>query len=467
MGLKKGQCRRRREQVSAPAEDLLTSLQDDLLISILSFLPVKQRVALSAVCSCFRRLLPSIPRLDAFRLDVGHPSGGVDISQQFTFPRALIRQCHIAFHDGATELPNPLGQLLVGGLVEVGVEDLILETSGCKRWFNLREICCFFGIMSLRSLSLRRIAVGGFCNRLLPATVACTTFLTSLKMDHCVLGLYGRFNFLHSFLASSCPFLETLQFICCAELYASDLTIRSTSIKHLVLLHNGPNIRTIDVRCPKLESLTVDVAADLRIEAPKVQHASLLLCLDPPVDPPDALTKLFGTAFRSFPGAWLMLNSSKTPNGLAAENEIDRIVSPEDKEDLVIFNLDFNLEDQSSTMIFTQFLKKCHHSDNKFDIHVGAAHIQSTKETARDDDQLLHHGSTDAVELIKLRMIMPEKIFRGFLSNQKEMKEELKQMGLRKLKSHSSRDQFDDIVASNESLVEVSSSVANCIEMKF
>ncbi|XP_074574106.1 uncharacterized protein LOC141830603 [Curcuma longa] len=175
--------------------------------------------------------------------------------------------------------------------------------------------------------------------------------------------------------------------------------------------------------------------------------------------------KLFGTAFRSVP-AWLMLNSSTTPNGLAAENEIDRIVSREDKEGVVIFNLDFDLKDQSSTMIFTQFLKKCHHSDNEFDIHVGAAHIQSANETARDD-QLLHHGSTDAVELIKLRMIMPEKTFRGFLSKQKEMEEELKQLGLRKLKSRTSRDQFDDVLASNESLVEVSSSITNCIEMKF
>ncbi|XP_042455139.1 uncharacterized protein LOC122039742 [Zingiber officinale] len=79
----------RRDHASAP-EDRLTSLHNDLLISILSFLPIKQRVALSAVCSRFLRLLPSIPRLDAFRLEVVHPSGGVDISQHFTFPRALI-----------------------------------------------------------------------------------------------------------------------------------------------------------------------------------------------------------------------------------------------------------------------------------------------------------------------------------------------------------------------------------------
>ncbi|XP_074560416.1 uncharacterized protein LOC141816563 [Curcuma longa] len=464
MGLKKRQCRRRREQVSAPAEDLLTSLQDDLLISILSFLPVKQRVALSAVCSRFRRLLPSIPRLDAFRLDVVRPSDGVDISQQFTFPRALIRQCHLVFHDVIELLIiKPVGQLVVGELVEVGVEDLILETYGCERKLILWEICSFFGINSLRSLSLRRIAVGGFCDHLLPATIACTTFLTSLKMDHCFLGLYGGFNFLNSFLASSCPFLETLHLIYCIELDARNLTIRSTSIKHLVLLHKGPYIRTTDVCCPKLESLTVNVTTDLRIEAPKVQHASLLLGLDPPVDPPDALMNLFGTAFRSVP-AWLMLNSSTTPNGLAAENEINRIVSLEDKEGLVIFNLDFNLRDQSSTMIFTQFLKKCKYNfcHNQFDIHVSPAHIQSTR-----DDQLLHHGSIDAVELIKLRMIMPEKTFRGFLSKQKEMEEELKQMGLRKLKSRTSRDQFEDVLASNESLVEVSSSIANCIEMKF
>ncbi|XP_074560415.1 uncharacterized protein LOC141816562 [Curcuma longa] len=465
------QCKRRREQVSAPAEDLLTSLHDDLLISILSFFPIKQRVALSAVCSRFRRLLLSIPRLDAFRLDVVQPSGGVDISQQFTFPRALIRQCHIVFHE-VTELPKPLRQLLVGELIEVGVEDLILETSGYRIWFNLSwESCSFFGIKSLRSLSLRRVKVVlGFCNRLVPSTVAFTTFFTSLKMDQCIilLDMYdGSFNFLCAFLASSCPFLETLHFIDCDDFNVRNLTIHSTSIKHLVLLHIAPNFHTIDVRCPKLESLTVDVVACLCIEAPKVQHASLLLRLYPPVDPPNALMKLFKTAFRSV-GVSLMLNSSTTPNGLATENEIYRIVSPEHKDHVVIFNLDFNLKDQSSTMIFSQFLKNCRYNHDQFDIRVGAAHIQSTNETTtRDDDQLLHHGSTDPVELIKLRMIMPEKIFRGFLSNQKEMEEELKQMGLKKLKSRTGRDQFDDVLASDESLVKVSSSIANCIEMKF
>ncbi|XP_074573845.1 uncharacterized protein LOC141830290 [Curcuma longa] len=177
--------------------------------------------------------------------------------------------------------------------------------------------------------------------------------------------------------------------------------------------------------------------------------------------------KLFKTAFRTV-GVSLMLNSSTTPNGLATENEIYRIVSPEHKDHVVIFNLNFNMKDQSLTMIFSQFLKNYRYIHDQFDIRVGAAHIQTTKETARDDDQLLHHGSTDAVvELIKLRMIMPEKIFRGFLSNQKEMEEELKQMGLKKLKSRTIRDQFDDVLASDESLVEVSSSIANCIEMKF
>ncbi|XP_074574760.1 uncharacterized protein LOC141831248 [Curcuma longa] len=462
-----GHYKRRHEQASAPEpEDLLTSLQDDLLISILSFLPIKQRVALSAVCTRFRCLLPFIPRLDSFRLEVECPFDCVDIHRQFTFHRALIRQCHIVFRD-ITYLSKRLQRVLLEDLVEAGVQDLILETSGTIRWWhhvdvgvqelNGGGISDFFGIKSLRSLSLHRIMVGCFDGR--PFQPIVLTHLTSLKMERCIL---FQNDFLRAFLAS-CPFLETMHFIRCFEHDASNVSIHSASIKHLVLLHKSSRIRTIDVRCPKLESLIVNVAAELHIEAPKAQNASLLFGLDPPVDPPDALTKLLGTSFR-IDEAWLMLNSSTIPNGLAAENEIDRLICPEDKEGFVIFNLDFDLKDQSSTMILTQFLEKCNHCNTEFDIRVDSTHIQNTNEIARDDH--LIHGSTN-VELIKLRMIMPKKTFEGFLSNQKEMEEELKQMGLQKLKSRTSREQFNDILASNESLVEVSTSITNCIEMKF
>ncbi|XP_074556168.1 uncharacterized protein LOC141811983 [Curcuma longa] len=459
----------RHEQASAP-EDLLTSLQDDLLISILSFLPIKQRVALSAVCTRFRCLLPSIPRLDSFRLEVECPFSCFDIHRKFTSLRALIRQCHIVFRD-ITYLSKRLQRVLVEDLVEAGVQDLILETSGKMRWhqvevgvleLNGRGISDFFGIKSLRSLSLHRIAMGciSCIDGRRPRPSIALTHLTSLKMERCIL---FQNDFLPAVLAS-CPFLETLHFINCSEHYASNGSIHSASIKHLVLLHKSSCIRTIDVRCPKLESLIVDVAAELHIEAPKAQNASLLFGLHPPVDPPDALTKLLGASFQ-IDDAWLMLKSSTIPNGLVAENEIDRLIYPEDKEDFVIFNLDFDLKDQSSTMILTQFLEKCNeYCDTEFDILVDSAHIQNTIETARDDHLL--HGSID-VELIKLRMIMPERTFEGFLSNQKEMEEELKQMGLQKLKSRTSREQFNDILVSNESLVQVSSSITNCIEMKF
>ncbi|XP_074567939.1 uncharacterized protein LOC141824530 [Curcuma longa] len=458
--------KRSHEQASAPEpEDLLTSLQDDLLIFILSFLPIKQRVALSAVCTRFRCLLPSIPRLDSFRLEVEYPFHPPTVH----LPRAqLIRQCHIFFRD-VTYLSKRLQRVLLEDLVEAGVQDLILETSAnMRRWWqevavgvqelNGGGISDFFGIKSLRSLSLHRIMMGCFGGRpLLPIAL---THLTSLKMEHCI---FFHNGLLHAFLAS-CPFLETLHFIRCVEHDASNVSIHSASIKHLVLLHKNSRIRTIDVRCPKLESLIVNVAAELHIEAPKAQNASLLFGLDPPVDPPDALTKLLGASFRIDVDAWLMLNSSTIPNGLAVENEIDRLMCPEDKENFVIFNLDFDLKDQSSTMILTQFLEKCNDCNTKFDIHVDFTHLQSTNKTARDDHLL--HGSTD-VELIKLRMIMPEKTFEGFLSNQKEMQEELKQMGLQKLKSRTSREQFNDILASNDPLVEVSTSITNCIEMKF
>ncbi|XP_042465855.1 uncharacterized protein LOC122048338 [Zingiber officinale] len=447
----------RRDHASAP-EDRLTSLHNDLLISILSFLPIKQRVALSAVCSRLLRLLPSIPRLDAFRLEVVNPSGGVDISQHFTFPRALIRQCHIVFHK-FTYLSKRLEQLLVEDLVEVGVQDLILETAG-ERLLNLsgKENCGFFGLKSLRSLSLLGISVGRFDGHPHPPPIACT-LLTSLKIKHCDL---HRNDFLRAFLIS-CPFLETLHFFYSFE-YGDNLSIHSGSIKHLVLLFANSTVSgTINVRCPNLESLTVNVASELRIEAPKVRNASLLLGLYPSTDPPDALMKILGAHFGT-DDAWLMLNSNPTPNGLTAEHEIDRILSPECKEDAVIFNFDFDLKDQSSAMILTQFLKKLNHYNTRFDIRVDAMHIQSTNEMARDD-HLLH--SSTYVELIKLRMIISEKRFEEFLSKQKRMEEALKRTGLQKLKSRTSEEQFNDILVSNESLVEVSSSITNCIEIKF
>lgn len=148
---------------------------------------------------------------------------------------------------------------------------------------------------------------------------------------------------------------------------------------------------------------------------------------------------------------------------LAAGNEIDEFIPPEYKEEALFFNLGFNLKVRSSTMVLTELLKKCHNCNTEFDIRVDYTHIQSTDE----DDHLLH-GSTE-VELIKLRMSMPNKTFEGFLSNQKKMTEELKQVGLQKMKSRTSRDQFNDILASEVSLFQVSSSssIANCIEMKF
>ncbi|XP_042466542.1 uncharacterized protein LOC122049181 [Zingiber officinale] len=446
---------RRRDQASA-LEDRLTSLHNDLLISILSFLPIKQRVALSAVCSRLLRLLPSIPRLDAFRLEVVHPSGSVDISQHFTFPRALIRQCHIVFHD-FTYLSKRLEQLLVEDLVEVGVQDLILENSSIG-WLHFSgqencgffgENCGFFGVKSLRSISLDGILVGCFDGHPHPP-IACT-LLTSLKIECCNL---RRNDFLQAVLIS-CPFLETLHFIYSLE-YGGNLSIHSASIKHLVLLFGHRAVSTINVRCPNLESLTVNVAHELRIEAPKVRNASLLLSISPATDPASALMRILDSAF-GIDGAWLMLNSNTTPNGLTAEHVIDRIFCPEYIKDAVIINFDFDLKDRSSAMILTQLLKKCNDNKTRFDIRVDAMHIQSTNEMARDDHLL--HGST-YVELIKLRMIMPRKRFEKFLLYQKRLEEEIKTR-LQKLK------QFNDILVSNEPLVEVSSSITNCIEIKF
>ncbi|XP_042466545.1 uncharacterized protein LOC122049183 [Zingiber officinale] len=161
--------------------------------------------------------------------------------------------------------------------------------------------------------------------------------------------------------------------------------------------------------------------------------------------------------------AWLMLNSNTTPNGLTAEHEIYRIFCPGYKKDAVFLNFDFDLKDQSSTMILTQLLKKCNNNKTRFDIRVDAMHIQSTNEMARDDHLL--HGST-YVELIKLRMIMPGRTFEEFLSYQKRTEEEIKTV-LRKLKSRTSKEEFNDVLVSNQPLVEVSSSITNCIEIKF
>ncbi|XP_042472234.1 uncharacterized protein LOC122054876 [Zingiber officinale] len=359
--------------------DHLTSLPEDLLFCVLSFLPIKQCVALSALCSDFRRRLPSlIPRLDTFSLYVV----GDVTPQQHTFPRALIRQCHIRFSD-ITYLSKRPERLLVKDLVESGVQDLTLECSN-EHWTNTNF---------RRNCSL---------------------------LDH---------DFLFALLAS-CPFLETLHFLCCHNLYMSKLRIHNL-YKTLILL----------------------------------------LSLNPLADPPNALMKLLGTppfrtaAFRTTDVCLMLkLNSSTITNILTAENEFDRFIYPKIKEDVLIFNFDFNLKDQSSSMILTQLLLQVYNDYNsEFDIQEDSTHIQSTNETTRVDHLL--HGCTD-LELIKLQMRMPEKTFEGFLSNPEKM-EELKQVGLQKLRSRTSREQFTDILASNEPLVQVSSSITNCIEMKF
>ncbi|XP_042465178.1 F-box protein At3g59000-like [Zingiber officinale] len=443
--------KRRREQASAP-EDRLTSLHEDLLNSILSFLSIKQRVALSAVCSRFRRLLPFIPRLDAFHLDVG--------LKEVTFPRALIRQCHVVvFLDGA-DLPKPLMQFIIFNLAEAGVQDLILGTSVFRGWMNVSgRDCGLFGIKSLRSLSLNNTRVSKFSDRRPLSPLGCA-LLTSLKMELCFL----RHDFLSNLLAS-CPLLETLQLIFCYGLVdgAGRLSIHSASIKHLVLFYMIPSIAAIDIQGPKLESLVVEVVPELHIEAPKIRNASFFLDHDLPEDPPVALMNLFRAA-SPHGVAWLVLNSSRTPNGLAAQNAIDefiyhQFICPKYKTKVMIFNLDFNLKDQSSTMILTQLLKKC--NDNaRFDIRADSTHIESTIENNH-----FVRGST-GVELIELRMKTFEETFEEFFLNQKEMAEELKEMGLQWLRSRTSREQFEDILASEESLYQVSPDIDNCIEMK-
>lgn len=118
-------------------------------------------------------------------------------------------------------------------------------------------------------------------------------------------------------------------------------------------------------------------------------------------------------------------------------------------------------------MLFTELLKKCNYYNTEFDIRVDSAdsaYIHRTNETAMDGHLL--HGLTQ-VELIKLQMKMPTKTFEGFLSNQKKITDELKQVGLQKLKSRTNSELFEEILASKESLFEISSNIANCIEMKF
>ncbi|XP_074573863.1 uncharacterized protein LOC141830314 [Curcuma longa] len=448
------------QEESASEEDRLTSLSEDLLIFIQSnFLSIKHRVALSAVCSRFRDLLPSIPRLDTFRLDVGSPSGGVDIHQELTFPRALIRQCHIVFHDNA-DLPNRLKQLLVEGLVEAGVQDLILEASQYWHYDRLNlngGDSGFFSITSLRILCLRRICL---CEHFYhhPSSPLGCAFLTTIKIEFCVL----RDDFLRNLFAF-CPFLETLQLVCCYGLNRDidKLSIHSASLKHLVLYMN-PYVRAINVCCPKLESLVVNVVNKLHIEAPKVRTASLLLAFMQWKDPSVALKNLFRAPFlKGF--FCLMLNSSTAQNVIEAQkvrgDRSIKLIRLKGREDHMIFNLHFNLKDPSSTTILAELMKKCNNCNNEFDIWADSTHIESTNE----NNHLLH-GST-GLELINLQMAMPEKRFKGFLSNQKKMKK-FKHTGLELLRRRTSKEQFIGILASEESLFQVSSNMANIIEMK-
>ncbi|XP_042466754.1 uncharacterized protein LOC122049439 [Zingiber officinale] len=440
------------QQQDGAAEDLLTSLHDNLLSSVLSFLSIKQCVALSALCSDFRIRIPSlIPRVDAFRCYVGILSFDDALPLNRIFPIALLRQCRIVFHYVA-DSPKRLRHMLVDGLAETGVQDLIVESSHCG-WLNLGgRDSGFLSIRSLRSLCLRRIRLWRR-----PSSSFSCPLLTSLRIENCLL----RDSFLRLLLASY-PFLETLQLIFCYGINRSidKLSIHSASLKHLVLIYMIPSVRAIDVRGPKLESLLVDVVNELRIEAPKAQTASFHLAFLPPKDPSVALMNLFRTPFpRGL--ACLVLNSSRAPNGLAGINEF---ISPEYKEEGMIFNLDFNLKDESSTTILNDLLKKCNDYNTKIDIRADSTGTESSTETAREDQHLLHDST--GLELINLQMMMPESRFERFLSNRKKMKK-FKHTGLEILRRRTSREQFMDTLASEEFLFQVSSTIANCIEMKF
>ncbi|KAJ3684167.1 hypothetical protein LUZ61_013331 [Rhynchospora tenuis] len=231
--------------------DRLSSLPDDLLSTILSFLPIRTAARTSVLCRRFRHLWQTSPSLHLISRDFcpHYFAAMVDsavLRRSPSYPLLSLRlELSEYRHSPQTETLLPC---LFHKACSLGLRHLTIE--GCKLNPLSYTLFLIFSVNSLTSLSLPTLTFGRR-GCLFPSAAALTN-LKTLSVE-CYAVHSDKLNLLLSQLCS----LEDLS-IGVSTLRVFNLSSQTIKILKLTMLIGAPELGTVDLRLPSLELLHIE-----------------------------------------------------------------------------------------------------------------------------------------------------------------------------------------------------------------
>ncbi|WOK91508.1 F-box/LRR-repeat protein [Canna indica] len=244
-------------------ENRISSLPDEIILSIVSMLPIKEwfaAVTTIAGSKDWRRLTSLLPRCEHFSLEFS----ASNLTFLPPFPRALVRRLDLIIY---RYLPTGAIWRVIEYAKDASVEELNIYN---KIYRDAAFIPYpVLDINSLRALSLDRCTFFNFRGQPTPR-ISCS-FLQTLMLEGC----YIHQNILNLIILN-CPLLETVYLSGCKGF---DARIYSRSLKNLYILDPLKSFRSIDINAPNLEIMQIRISQiklqELQIQAPKVQEVQL------------------------------------------------------------------------------------------------------------------------------------------------------------------------------------------------
>ncbi|KAJ4813098.1 F-box family protein [Rhynchospora pubera] len=227
--------------------DRLSNLPDELLVTILSFLPTPTAARTSVLCRRFRHLWEASPSVQVIYRNPDHLDKFVALADRTILhrnPSFSLLSLHLELYYFDLSLPNSYMPSLLAKAASLGLCHLTIVG-----YVHLQPILpIIFSIKTLKSLALPNVAEDH--HHVFPSKFAFTS-LTSLSLGFSSIDLDPpNFNQLLSELRS----LEELQLDICS---ISSLIISSQTIRKLKLEISGSELHTLSLFLPSLESLNL------------------------------------------------------------------------------------------------------------------------------------------------------------------------------------------------------------------
>ncbi|KAJ1688791.1 hypothetical protein LUZ63_012946 [Rhynchospora breviuscula] len=227
--------------------DRLSNLPDELLVTILSFLPTPTAARTSVLCRRFRHLWEASPSVQIIYRNPNHLDKFLALADRTILhrnPSFSLLSLHLELYYFDLSLPNSYMPSLLAKAASLGLCHLTIVG-----YLHLQPILpIIFSIKTLKSLALPNVV--GDHHHVFPSGFAFTS-LTSLSLGFSSIDLDpSKFNQLLSKLCS----LEELQLNICS---ISSLIISSQTIRKLKLEITGSELDTLSLFLPLLESLNL------------------------------------------------------------------------------------------------------------------------------------------------------------------------------------------------------------------